>query len=437
MAPLRITVCSARGLQTSPFRETQTVVYCVCGVVNKPHTARQTAITQSTGAVTWNQNFVLDEYRDGENLEFCSVETSHRQDIVGTAVLQSQQFAHFGFDGELTLASQTMGIRCLLRVSVSSASTFAGDSVAYAISQRSGISSSPRLGHSSGISSPWHGFSPRLGTPFRGVPAQSPMGLSEMPAAHVIAREWPGACSRAHVPVSERTRAEEPLSSSRTQYKTMRPAGERESAARAPDVQAPPVWPREASYRVSREVSRDPSREQDADRESWERDTRVHDADRGFRSNMYQENSASPGQSYSSRGPRTMELERERIRVTIISASNLPQADLLGKSDPYVVCEVPGKPQSKYETAVIQQDLNPVWNESYEVTDFAQGDSLEFTVWDKDPIKSDDFLGTVSLSSDFFYPNGLEDLTLTLLDSSGREDGDASLRLRIEVVNST
>jgi len=110
---------------------------------------------------------------------------------------------------------------------------------------------------------------------------------------------------------------------------------------------------------------------------------------------------------------------------------------LLGKSDPYVVCEVPGKPQSKYETAVIQQDLNPVWNESYEVTDFAQGDSLEFTVWDKDPIKSDDFLGTVSLSSDFFYPNGLEDLTLTLLDSSGREDGDASLRLRIEVVNST
>merc|ERR1712129_357959 len=61
----------------------------------------------------------------------------------------------------------------------------------------------------------------------------------------------------------------------------------------------------------------------------------------------------------------------------------------------------------KFQTEVISNDLNPVWNFTGELGGFMDGDVLRFTVMDKDTFpKPDDFLGRVSLTAQDFYPQG-------------------------------
>jgi len=98
-----------------------------------------------------------------------------------------------------------------------------------------------------------------------------------------------------------------------------------------------------------------------------------------------------------------------RLQVTVESANNLYNADiaLAGKSDPYVIVEVPGQENMKFQTNVLDNTLNPVWNYTGEIDGFMDGDVLQFSVWDKDIFpKPDDFLGKVSLMAEDFYPQG-------------------------------
>jgi len=91
------------------------------------------------------------------------------------------------------------------------------------------------------------------------------------------------------------------------------------------------------------------------------------------------------------------------------SACNLYNADgiLAGKSDPYVIVEVPGQENMKFQTDVMKNTLNPVWNFTGEIDGFMDGDVLQFTVMDKDTWpKPDDLLGKVALTAADFYPQG-------------------------------
>merc|ERR1711971_518217 len=93
------------------------------------------------------------------------------------------------------------------------------------------------------------------------------------------------------------------------------------------------------------------------------------------------------------------------LQVTVVGARGLRDADWMpggGKSDPYCVCEIPQKPQSKFQTPVIDNTLDPEWNYTTTLQDHVEGDSLVFSVYDKDTGKSDDFLGTVTLKSQHF-----------------------------------
>jgi hypothetical protein len=98
-----------------------------------------------------------------------------------------------------------------------------------------------------------------------------------------------------------------------------------------------------------------------------------------------------------------------RLQVTVESACNLYNADgvLAGKSDPYVIVEVPGQENMKFETNVANNTLNPIWNYTGEIDGFMDGDVLQFTVMDKDTFPNpDDFLGQISLRAEDFYPQG-------------------------------
>jgi stromal membrane-associated protein len=71
--------------------------------------------------------------------------------------------------------------------------------------------------------------------------------------------------------------------------------------------------------------------------------------------------------------------------VKIISAKDLVNADIIGKSDPYVVAQL-GKQILK--SKVIQNDLNPVWNETL-MFSWTGSDDLLLEVYDEDLTNED------------------------------------------------
>lgn len=103
------------------------------------------------------------------------------------------------------------------------------------------------------------------------------------------------------------------------------------------------------------------------------------------------------------------------LEMTIVGATGLRNADFSinpfkrDLSDPYCICEIPGKPLSRTVTEVVDNDLNPVWNHKVQFADFDVGDSFKFRIFDKDvSFKRDDFLGHATLDSAEFHPHGFD-----------------------------
>ncbi|KAL6554548.1 Synaptotagmin-5 [Orobanche hederae] len=77
------------------------------------------------------------------------------------------------------------------------------------------------------------------------------------------------------------------------------------------------------------------------------------------------------------------------LSVTVISAEDLPPADMMGKADPYVVLTLK-KTESKNKTRVVNDSLNPVWNQTFDfVVEDGLHDMLILELWDHDTFKKD------------------------------------------------
>lgn len=77
------------------------------------------------------------------------------------------------------------------------------------------------------------------------------------------------------------------------------------------------------------------------------------------------------------------------LSVTVISAEDLPPADLLGKADPYVVLTL-RKAGTKNKTRVVMDNLNPVWNQTFDfLVEDGLHDMLTLEVYDHDTFKKD------------------------------------------------
>lgn len=95
--------------------------------------------------------------------------------------------------------------------------------------------------------------------------------------------------------------------------------------------------------------------------------------------------------------------------ITIVTARNLQ--DAFGRTttaNPYCVCEIPGKFRSKFYTAVVDGSLNPVWNQVAPLIEWARGDHLMFTVYDKELGSEDEVLGRAMLYASQFHPQGFK-----------------------------
>ncbi|XP_047342520.1 synaptotagmin-4-like [Impatiens glandulifera] len=97
----------------------------------------------------------------------------------------------------------------------------------------------------------------------------------------------------------------------------------------------------------------------------------------------------------TSDGVRTSGLKRKDViargvlSVTVISADDLPSVDLMGKSDPFVIL-ITKKSEQKYKTRVVNNSLNPVWNQTFDfVIEDALHDLLTLEVWDHDILGKD------------------------------------------------
>ncbi|GJN26242.1 hypothetical protein PR202_gb14160 [Eleusine coracana subsp. coracana] len=85
------------------------------------------------------------------------------------------------------------------------------------------------------------------------------------------------------------------------------------------------------------------------------------------------------------------------LQVTVISGEELPAMDMNGKSDPYVVISLK-KTKTKYKTRVVNESLNPVWNQTFDfVVEDGLHDMLMLEVYDHDTF-SRDYMGRCILT---------------------------------------
>ncbi|CAA0842644.1 Calcium-dependent lipid-binding (CaLB domain) family protein [Striga hermonthica] len=114
----------------------------------------------------------------------------------------------------------------------------------------------------------------------------------------------------------------------------------------------------------------------------------------------------------------TSELELKpvgKLTVTVVQANNLKNMELIGKSDPYVVLHI--RPLFKVKTKIVDNNLNPVWNQTFElIAEDKETQYLIIEVFDQD-IGQDKRLGITKLALIELEAEKSKDFELRLLPS--------------------
>ncbi|CAI9278049.1 unnamed protein product [Lactuca saligna] len=104
-----------------------------------------------------------------------------------------------------------------------------------------------------------------------------------------------------------------------------------------------------------------------------------------------------------------------KLMLTVVKAHNLKNMEMMGKSDPYVVAFI--RPLEKFKTKVIENNLNPVWNQTFHLT--VEDRETQFAiveVFDED-IGADQRLGIAKLQLIDLQPEIEKELELRLQPS--------------------
>lgn len=120
-----------------------------------------------------------------------------------------------------------------------------------------------------------------------------------------------------------------------------------------------------------------------------------------------------------------------RLKVTVLHANGLRKADITGNSDPYCICEIPGRKNTSFRTPVVKDTQAPTWDFSF-FCEHVKGDSLKFSIWDADRGRADSFLGQVFMEERQFNPAGFHGELK--LEKGGKGSKDPKLRVKVEVI---
>lgn len=110
------------------------------------------------------------------------------------------------------------------------------------------------------------------------------------------------------------------------------------------------------------------------------------------------------------------------LHVHVKNAKSLPNMDTIGYTDGFVKMSLLPNRVKRKKTSVVNDDLNPIWNEKFTFTNMSLDELstqqvLELTVWDHDTLSSNDFIGCVRLGP---TPGDVEGKK-EWMDSSGTE----------------
>ncbi|RLN40363.1 synaptotagmin-5-like [Panicum miliaceum] len=105
-----------------------------------------------------------------------------------------------------------------------------------------------------------------------------------------------------------------------------------------------------------------------------------------------------------------------KLTVTVVRADSLKNKELIGKSDPYVVLFI--RPMFREKTSVIDDNLNPQWNETFElIAEDKETHALILEVFDEDKMKQDKRLGIAKLPLSDLGMETVQEVNLQLLPS--------------------
>ncbi|KAB5527009.1 hypothetical protein DKX38_020856 [Salix brachista] len=104
-----------------------------------------------------------------------------------------------------------------------------------------------------------------------------------------------------------------------------------------------------------------------------------------------------------------------KLTVMVVKANDLKNMEMIGKSDPYALVYI--RPMFKFKTHVVDNDLNPVWNQTFDlIAEYKETQSLILEVFDKD-IGQDKRLGRAKLALNELEAETWKELGLRLLSS--------------------
>jgi hypothetical protein len=123
-----------------------------------------------------------------------------------------------------------------------------------------------------------------------------------------------------------------------------------------------------------------------------------------------------------------------KLLVHMIQAHGLKHLNHFTGDHPYCVCEVKHSDSHAHPTTAETQPvrtgdaLNPVWDEAFEIDPWQEGESIEFTIYDKG-LMGAKTQGRVLLPAESFFPNGF----CGTLNISGLPE--ASLQVDVQVLS--
>ncbi|XP_078421457.1 multiple C2 and transmembrane domain-containing protein 1 isoform X3 [Cetorhinus maximus] len=111
------------------------------------------------------------------------------------------------------------------------------------------------------------------------------------------------------------------------------------------------------------------------------------------------------------------QLWRGVVSVTLIEGRDLKPMDPNGLSDPYVKFKMGCQ---KYKSKAILKTLNPQWREQFDFLLAEEKDGIiDITVWDKDSLKKDDFIGSCQIDLSGLSKEHTHKLDIALSEGKG------------------
>jgi Ca2+-dependent lipid-binding protein len=162
------------------------------------------------------------------------------------------------------------------------------------------------------------------------------------------------------------------------------------------------------------------------------------------------ETSAVTTFSNTSAIPRSLfTMENPALFLTISCASDLPKANLFGGgSDPYVLVYISTSKDPLFRTKVVENNLDPIWNETFavnfgmslkpELTTLRDFPDITLEVWDYNRTNKGSFLGTCTITPLKYLSKKSGDFTLTKsFQKTDKENrlvtGTSTISLRMKV----